>query len=290
MIEAYLIHLLILIGIYLILGLSLQITVGYGGILNLGHIAFFCIGAYASALLTMNGFPFFWAIILAGMIAMVSGFLLSLPSRKLKGDYLTLVTMGFGFVVYALALNWMSLTNGPIGIPGIPKPEIFGIIFGSNDMFLVLTIIFAAITYFCIHRITHSEFGKVLQATRDDELSAKALGKDTFRVKAYALASSAFFAGIAGSLYAHYITYIDPTSFTIFQLIPIITIVIVAGLASLKGTAIATVIIVLIPESLRFVGFPSSIVGPARQMLFALILILILLYKPKGFFGNVELE
>ncbi|MCK5320077.1 branched-chain amino acid ABC transporter permease, partial [Candidatus Parcubacteria bacterium] len=115
-------------------------------------------------------------------------------------------------------------------------------------------------------------------------------GKNAFKIKSIALATSAFFAGLAGSLYASYITFIDPSSFTLMQLIPVLSIVIIGGLASLKGTIIATVILTLLPESLRFVGFPSSIIGPARQMTYALILLLILIYKPKGFYGKVELE
>ncbi|HDI03246.1 MAG TPA: branched-chain amino acid ABC transporter permease, partial [Candidatus Pacearchaeota archaeon] len=128
-----------------------------------------------------------------------------------------------------------------------------------------------------------------LEAIRDDELATKVLGKNTFKMKSYALGISAFFAGIAGSLYAHYITFIDPSSFTLLQLIPVLAIVILGGLASLKGTILATVVMVLLPEPLRFIGFPSSIVGPARQIIYALILLLILIYKPKGFYGKVEL-
>ncbi|MGV8150868.1 MAG: branched-chain amino acid ABC transporter permease [Candidatus Woesearchaeota archaeon] len=290
MIDAYITHLLIMIGIYLVLALSLQLSIGFTGILNMGHVAFFCIGAYASALLTMNGVPFIWSLIAAGLMALIFGFLLSLPSRKLKGDYLALVTLGFSFVIYSIALNWMSLTRGPLGIPGISKPVIFGMKFSSNNMYLILVLIIVLITYLVLYRIVNTPFGKTLQAVRDDELAAKSLGKSTFRIKSYALAISAFFAGIAGSLYAHYITFIDPSSFTLTQLIPIIVIVIIGGLASLKGTILATIIIVLLPEPMRFIGFPSSIIGPARQIMFALILLLILLYRPKGLFGKIELE
>ncbi len=290
MIEAYFIHLLILIGIYLILAISLQLTIGFTGLLNLGHIAFFAIGAYTSALLALNGFPFWFAFVMAGIISMLFGFLLSWPTSKLKGDYLALATLAFSFVVYAVALNWMGLTRGPLGLPGIPKPVLFGISFSNNFSFLVLTLIVALLSYIIIRRITVSPFGKVLESVRDDELAAKVLGKNTFKMKTYALGISAFFAGIAGSLYAHYITFIDPSSFTLLQLIPVLTIVIIGGLASLEGTIIATVIIVLLPEPLRFIGFPSSIVGPARQIIYALILLLILLYKPKGFYGKVELK
>jgi len=290
MMEAYVIHLLILIGIYLILAISLQLAMGFAGLLNLGHIAFYAIGAYTSALLALNGFPFWLAFFLAGIVAMLFGFLLSIPTNKLKGDYLALATLAFTFVVYAVTLNWTSLTRGPLGLPGIPKPSLFGLSFSSNLSFLILTILIVFISYFIIKRLVDSPFGKVLESTRDNELATGVLGKNTFKVKTYALGISAFFAGIAGSLYAHYITFIDPSSFTILQLIPILAIVIIGGLASLKGTVLATIILVLLPEPLRFIGFPSSTVGPMRQIIYALILLLILIYKPKGFYGKVELE
>jgi branched-chain amino acid transport system permease protein len=290
MIEAYFIHLAILIGIYLILALSLQLALGYTGLINLGHIAFFGIGAYVSALLTLHGIPFLIAILLAGTISALFGFVLSIPTNKLKGDYLALATLAFTFVFYAVTLNWTALTGGPLGLPGIPKPSILGLSFSSNLSFLFLTMIIVLAVYFTIKKLVDSPFGKVLEATRDNELATKVLGKNTFKIKSIALATSAFFAGVAGSLYAHYITYIDPSSFTLMQLIPILAIVIIGGLASLKGTITATIFLILLPEPLRFIGFPSSIVGPMRQIIYALILLLILIYKPKGFFGKVELE
>jgi branched-chain amino acid transport system permease protein len=289
MISAYFIHLLVLIGIYLILSISLQLSVGFTGLLNLGHIAFYAIGAYTSALLALNGFPFWFCFLSAGILAMIFGFLLSLPTNKLKGDYLALATMGFSFVVYAVLLNWTSLTRGPLGLPGIPKPKIFGINFSDNLSFLILVVIIVLISYLIIKRITISPFGKVLEAIRDNELVVRVLGKNSFKMKSLALMISSFFAGISGSLYAHYITFIDPSSFTLLQLIPVLSIVIIGGLGSLEGTIIATIILVLLPEPLRFIGFPSSIVGPARQILYALLLLLILIYKPKGFYGRVSL-
>ncbi len=290
MISAYFIHLLILVGIYLILAISLQLAVGFTGLLNLGHIAFYCVGAYTSALLALQGFPFWFCFLSAGIVATLFGFLLSIPTNKLKGDYLALATLGFSFVIYAVALNWTSLTRGPLGLAGIPKPSLFGFTFSNNSSFLILTFAVALISYFLIKRIVASPFGKVLEATRDGELATKVLGKNTFKIKSYALGISAFFAGIAGSLYAHYISFIDPSSFTLLQLIPVLAIVIIGGLASLKGTVIAAVILVLLPEPLRFIGFPSSIVGPARQIIYALIMLAILIYKPRGFFGKIKLE
>ncbi len=215
---------------------------------------------------------------------------MSIPTNKLKGDYLALATIAFTFVVYVVSLNWVSLTRGPLGLPGIPKPSIFGLSFSSNLMFLILVAVITIVVYFIIKRVTSSPFGKVLEATRDNELATKVLGKNTFKIKSISLALSAVLAGIAGSLYAHYITYIDPSSFSMMQITPILCMVIIGGLASLRGTIIATIILTLLPEPLRFIGFSSSVVGPMRQIIYALILLIILVYKPKGFFGKVELE
>jgi len=289
MIEAYIIHLLILICIFIILSISLQLSIGFAGLLSLAHIAFYCIGAYTSALLALAGVPFWICIVLAGISAMIFGFLLSIPTNKLKGDYLALATLAFHIVVYAVALNWTGLTRGPLGLPGIPRPSIFGFVFSGNLSFLILTFIIMLICYFIAKLIISSPFGKALGAIRDDELSTKVLGKNTFKMKTYALGISALIAGIAGSLYAHYITFIDPSSFHLMQMVPILAIVIIAGLASLRGTIIVSIILVLLPEPLRFIGFPSSMVGPMRQIIYALILILILLYKPKGLFGKIKL-
>lgn len=290
MFSAYLIHLAILVGIYIILAISLQLAIGFTGLFNLGHIAFYCVGAYTSALFLLQGYAFWVAFLLAGILAMAFGLLISLPTNKLKGDYLALATMGFSFVVYAVALNWTGLTRGPLGLPGIPRPEIFGFGFNDNLSFLILVLAVAGMSYLIIKRISASPFGKVLEATRDDELAARVLGKNAFKMKTYALMVSAFFAGIAGSLYASYITFIDPSSFNLMQIIPILAIIIIGGLGSLEGTIIAAVILVLLPEPLRFIGFPSSVVGPARQIIYALLLLLILIYKPKGFYGRVKLE
>lgn len=290
MIEAYFIHLLILIGIYIILALSLQLSVGFSGLLNLGHVAFFAIGAYISALLVLGGVSFWIAFLSAGFIAMIFGFLLAFSTNRLKGDYLAIATLGFSFVVHAVVLNWTSLTRGPLGLPGIFRPVFFGISFSSNFSFLMLILVLVVLSYLIIRKITSSPFGKVLEAIRDDELAAKSLGKNTFKMKTCVLGISAFFAGIVGSLYASYITFIDPSSFTLLQLIPILSIVIIGGLASLKGTVIAAVVIVLLPEPLRFIGFPSSAIGPMRQILYALILLLILVYKSRGIDGRVELK
>ncbi len=290
MIPPYLTHILILVGIYIILATSLNLALGYTGLLNLGHIAFFGIGAYTSALLVGAGVPFFVAFISAGIVAAIFGYLLVRSTEKLKGDYLALATLAFNFVVVSIMLNWISLTRGPLGIPGISRPSFFGYSVSSNLSYLVFVIIICTIVVLILRKIVSSPFGRLLQATRDDEIGLRVLGKNTFALKWKAMTISAFFAGIAGSLFAHYISYIDPTSFSIMELILLLTIVIGGGVASLKGSVVASVIILLIPEMLRFVNIPSSIAGPVRQILYAVLLLAILLYKPRGIYGRVDLE
>lgn len=290
MIEAYLTHLLVLIVIYVILAISLNLALGYTGLLNLGHIAFFGIGAYTSALLTKAEVPFIVAFLFAGILASIFGYLLILATKKLKGDYLALATLGFSFVIGSLTLNLTGLTRGPLGIPGIAKPNIFGITISSNFSYLIFVLIIALLSVFIINRIVSSPFGRLLQAARDDETGLRVLGKDTGKLKYKAMTISAFFAGIAGSLFAHYITYIEPSSFYLSEIILILTIVIVGGIASLKGSIISTFVILSIPELLRFLALPSSILGPMRQIIYALILIGILLFRPRGLFGRVDLE
>jgi len=290
MISAYFGHLLIIIGIYIILAVSLNLALGFTGLLNLGHVAFFGIGAYTSALLTGAGVPFIAAFLLAGLLASVFGYLLVLATRKLKGDYLALATLGFSFVVTSVLLNWSSLTRGPLGIPGIQKPSILGLTISSNLAYLIFVAVVCTLSVLIIYLIVKSPFGRLLEATRDDEIGLRVLGKDTFMLKAKAMMISAFFAGLAGSLFAHYITYIDPSSFMLNEIILIFTIVIVGGIASIRGSVVATFIIIAIPEALRFVALPSSILGPMRQIIYALILLGILLYRPRGLFGRVDLE
>lgn len=286
----YVIHIAILVLIYIILSVSLNLALGYTGLLNLGHIAFFGIGAYTSALLVFAEYPYILALICAGLFASVFGYFLVAATNKLRGDYLALATLGFAFVVYSLFQNLREVTRGPLGLPGIPDPVIFGIVIDSSTKYFAFAFIMCALTIFIIYRIVSSPFGRLLQATRDDEVGVRVLGKNTFKLKFTAMMISAFFAGIAGSLFAHYISFIDPGTFYLNELIIVLTVVIVGGIASLRGSIIAPIIIVTIPELLRFVDLPSPVIGPIRQISYALILVAILLYRPRGIFGRIDLE
>lgn len=290
MFSAYLTHILIIVVIYIILALSLNLALGFTGLINLGHVAFFGLGAYTSALLNMAGVPFILSMLGGGMVASFFGFLLTKITKKLKGDYLAMATLGFSFVLYSIFLNWTNLTHGPMGIPGIPKPKFFGLAIHDNFTFLIFVIIIACLIYLILKKITNSPYGKLLEGVRDDALGLSALGKNVAKLKSQSLMLSAFFAGIAGSLFAHYISYIDPSTFYLTDLIVIFTITIVGGLGSLKGSIWAGIIIIILPELLRFIDLPSSIIGTMRQMIYAVILIIILLLKPRGLFGRIDLE
>ena len=284
--EAYIIHLLILIGIYAILAISLNLSMGFTGLLNIGHVAFYGIGAYTSALLALNlGVPFWPSLLIAGIVASFFGFLLAIPTLKLKGDYFAIATLGFAIVIENIFKNWISLTRGPLGLPGIPKPGIFGFSI-SGFSYLVLVAFFLLVVYLFSRHITNAPFGRVLKAIREDELAASSLGKNVVKYKTQILMISAFFAGIAGSLYAHYITFIDPSSFTIFESILIISMIIVGGLASIRGAVVGAVILVLLPELLRFLPLPSFAIGALRQMIYAGLLVFLLIKKPKGILGE----
>ena len=232
------------------------------------------------------GLPFWVAILVAGLFAAAMGYMVSVPARRLRGDYLALGTLGFAFIVEAVLKNWTDLTRGPLGIPGIPKPELFGYVFSGLESYLLLTLAFLAVTVFVVHRTVNSPFGRVLKAVREDETAAQALGKNTLRYKSLALSISAFFAGIAGSLYAHYITFIDPTSFSFPVLILLLSMVIIGGSASIKGSVVGAFLLILLPEPLRFIGLPSNLIGAGRQMIYAVLLLAILLRKPQGLFGE----
>ncbi|MFT4250046.1 MAG: branched-chain amino acid ABC transporter permease [Candidatus Woesearchaeota archaeon] len=289
--SAYLTHILIIIAIYAILAASYNLLLGNGGMLNLALVALFGIGAYTSAIFMMQlHLPYLVALLAAAIITASFAVALLYSTKHVKGDYLALATLGFSYVIGNILLNWTSVTRGALGIPGIPKPELLGVSITTNNHYLLFAAILATISVYTIHAVATSRFGRALQAARDDEAGAQMLGKNVLSIQAKTNAISGFFIGVAGSLYAHYISYIDPTSFMLLELVLLLTVVIVGGLASTKGSIAGVILIIGLGEALRFIGLPSSILGPARQIIYASILILILMNKPKGLFGKVSLQ
>lgn len=286
----YLIHLAILFAIYGILGVSLNLVVGYTGLLSVTHAAFYGIGAYATAiLLTQSGINFFLSIVLGIIIASVASFLIGIVLSRFKGDYYALGSFGFNVIVFSIFLNWQDLTRGPLGIPGISKPEFFGINLSSNFSFLILASLFLILIYFASRFIVRSSFGRVLKAIREDEQAIQVFGYNTLYYKLTIFVISAGMAATAGSLYASYITFIDPSSFTLMESIFILAIIILGGLANLRGSIIGALFLILLPEILRFVGLPMDIAAQMRQVIYGIILVLLMLYRPQGLVGEYKL-
>lgn len=287
----YLIHILVIAGIYVILAQSLNLILGYTGLPALGHGAFSCVGAYVSALLALQyGLTPWLGLIFGAAAATVLGFMVAVPCLRLKGDYLALATLGFAVIVYSIAKNWVDVTRGPLGLPGIPGFSIFGFELSSVWLYLALVALFVWLTTFVIRRVVDSPFGRILQGIREDEIVTAALGKDVNRHKIIVFMIGAFFAGIAGSLYAHYITFIDPSSFTIMESITILLMVVFGGMGSIKGSFVGAVVLVVLPELLRFLGLPSSIAAPLRQMIYGLLLTVLMLYRPQGLLGKFKFQ
>lgn len=283
----YFLHILVISGIYIILTLSLNLIVGFTGIPSLGHVAFACVGAYTSSLLALNWGMSPWIGIIAGAcIASLFGLIVGLASLRLKGDYLALATFGLGIIVYSVSKNWVALTRGPMGLPGIPGFTVFGWEVQSVWAYLIVVAVFTFITLFMINRIVNSPFGRILKSIREDELASLSIGKNVTKYKLIVFVVGAFFAGVAGSLYAHYITFIDPTSFTPTESIMILLMVVFGGMGSIRGSLIGAFALIAFPEMLRFLGLPSSYAAPLRQMIYGLLLIILMVKRPQGIIGK----
>ncbi len=286
----YIIHLAILICIYGILGLSLNLIVGYAGLLSITQAAFYGIGAYVTAiLLTTTGMNFFVALILGMIITAVLSLAIGFVLSKFKDDYYALGSFGFNVIIYSVFLNWQSLTRGPLGIPGIPRPSLFGFTFSDNLSFLILAIVLGLLVYGVCVFVTRSSFGRVLKAIREDEEAIRVFGYHTLWYKLAIFVIGAVLASVAGALFASYITFIDPSTFTLNESIFLLAIVILGGLANNKGAVLGAVCLILLPEILRFVGFPSDIAAQMRQVVYGVILIVLMLYRPQGLVGEYRL-
>ncbi|MBI5733055.1 branched-chain amino acid ABC transporter permease [Candidatus Jorgensenbacteria bacterium] len=287
---AYLIHLAILFVIYAILGISLNLVVGYTGLLSVTHAAFFGIGAYIVAILGMQfGLNFFVGLLLGVVVAGIISFLIGFVLSRLGGDYYVLGTVGFNYIVWSVLLNWQEVTRGPLGIPGISRPKLFGLDFTSNLAFLFLAVIILGAIYVFSQSIVTSSFGRVLKAIREDERAINVFGYNTLYYKLTIFMIAAAMAAIAGSLFASYITFISPATFMVMESVFILAIVILGGFANLKGSLLGALFLIFLPEALRFVGFTEDIAAQMRQAVYGLLLVVLMLYRPQGLLGEYKL-
>ena len=272
----YILHLAILIAIYTILAQSLSIVAGYSGQISLAHAGFFGIGAYTTALLSVNyGIPVWVTLPLAMLLSGIIAYIVSKIAVKTVDDYYIIITLGIQVVIFSIMNNWQEVTRGPLGIPGIPSIKIFGFAFDSKISFFILSAIIASLVWYLIHNLVSSPFGRVLKALSEDEVFTKSLGKNVYKAKIISFTISGMLASVAGVLYAHYISYIDPTSFTVDESIFILSIVIIGGMRNQTKIFLATVFLILLPEILRFIGMPSNIAANMRQIIYGIALVLV---------------
>lgn len=277
--DEYILNTAVVAGIYIILASSLNITNGYTGLFSFGHAAFYAIGAYSAAILaTRAGFPFLLTLPLAGLISAIFGAAIALPTLRLKGIFLALVTIGFQQITYLVIMNWIWLTRGPMGIPGIPPASFLGMELKSNLQYYYLILFLDIVVIFLISRIVDSRVGRTLVAIREDELAAQSVSVNPFTAKVLSFVLATFFAGIAGAFFAHHARFVSADSFKLEETFLILTMLIVGGMGSILGPVIGAIFLVVLPEVFRFLA-------EFRGVVYGLIMIGTILFRPEGIAG-----
>lgn len=269
------------VGIYALLAMGLNVAVGFTGLLNLGYAAFFAIGAYTYALLSIHAScPFWMGLPIAGIASMLFGFLIGIPSIRVRGDYLAITTLGFGEIVRIAFNNLDRWTGGPNGLLGIKRPSFFGWSFSVNATpYFYLVLVLVAVTAYLLFRMSDSKIGRALIAIREDELAAGCMGVPTLRIKLYAFGLSSFIAGIAGAVFASKQTIVTPDSFDFVLSVLILAMVVLGGMGNIWGSALGALVLGILPELLRSFAM-------YRMLIFGLLMILMMIFRPQGILGG----
>ncbi len=290
--------------IWAILAVSLNLVIGFTGLLSVGHVGFFGIGAYTVAILTSDaayeqlrteaiptfGWPFFVALPLAVIITGVVAIAVGIVFNRFRDDIYVLVSFGFAIIAFNLFLNLRSVTRGAFGIHEIARPEIGGWVFDGELQFLALVFAFLALVVLISWFIVTSSFGRVLTAIREDEQATEVFGYQVTHFKLAIWVISAMMAGLAGGLFASWTTFIDPNSFILLESMLLVSIVILGGLATIWGSILGAMVFVLLEEGMRFIGFlPAEYVGQARQVVLGILLVVLMLFRPQGLVGRFKL-
>lgn len=283
--------LLILIysGIYALMSIGQNVITGYGGMLSLTQAGFFAIGSYATAILTTQFGWSFWATLpVAFVVSALFGLLIGLPTLRLKGDYLAIATLGFGEIVRNVLNNWDSLTNGPMGIQRIPMPVILGFTINpyKKYAFLVMVVVFVIIAYILFQRLARSRMGRALAAVREDEIAAQSMGINITKYKVYAFILGASVAGIAGSLQAAFTLSVTPGTYTFMVSVMVLCMVVLGGMGNFKASILGAFIIQFISYFPQLTGLSSVIPPQFKQILFGLILVVMMIWRPQGILGR----
>lgn len=288
MIE-FILLLVIYIGIFSILSLSLNLIAGYTGLLSLCHAAFMAIGAYTTAIiLKATQMDLIFILLISGLISSIFGVLIGLPTLRLKGDYLAIATLGFGEIIRNILINWDNVTGGPMGISNIPYPKVIfmNLLSSSKVQHVIIIWLFVFITFWIIRRLMRSRFGRALEAIREDEIAAFAMGINVTKYKIFSFSIGAFFAGIAGSLWAVYNQTVTPASFTFMMSVLILCMVVLGGMGNHLAVILGAVIVVLSSEFPRLLGFSHIIPPQINQIMFGMILVVMMIYRPQGLLGR----
>ncbi|MCB6366760.1 branched-chain amino acid ABC transporter permease [Intestinibacillus massiliensis] len=282
--SSYILRIMTICFMYVMIALSLNLLTGFLGLMTLGHAAFWGIGAYTAALIaTRAGLGMGACMVAAAIVAGVFSLLLGGAALKLKGYFLTIVTLGFCEIIRLVEMNWTGLTRGPLGIPGIPSPNFFGIDLSSNTQIYFVMLVLVILSALVIYSIVHSRIGTAIMAIREDDLAAQAMGVNVFKYKIMVFIISSMIVGVAGAFYAHYINYIDPTSFTTAASTDMLVMAIFGGLGSIPGTILGASILTIIPETIRALGM-------YRNLFYGILIVVLMMVKPDGILGNVNFK
>ncbi|BCB96388.1 branched-chain amino acid ABC transporter permease [Dissulfurispira thermophila] len=280
--KDYYIDVLIMSGIYILLALGLNIIVGFTGLLNLGFAAFYAIGAYTYAIFnTKVGLGFWASLPISASFAAIAGLLLAIPALRLRGDYLAIVTLGFGEIVRLILNNWDSLTNGPNGITGIARPLFAGFSLAQLKYYYYLVFIIVIFSIVIIRRIELSRIGRAWIAIKENEIAASSMGINTTKYKLYAFTFGTFWAGIAGILFSAKMQFVSPESFTFMESILILSMIILGGIGNTYGAIIGAFILVILPEVLREVQL-------YRMLILGIGLVFLMIFRPQGILGGAK--
>ena len=284
-VSNYWISVAVFFGIYALLGLSLNVILGYAGLFQLGHAAFWAVGAYTTAILnTRYGIPILITLPISALVSALFAILITKPILHLRGDYLCLVTIGFGEIVRLFLFNDpFGITGGINGIRGIDRPNIFGFILHQPIHYYYLTMAFVAFTILAMRRLENSRLGRAWVYVREDELAAETMGIDTTQVKLLAFIIGAAWAGVAGTLYASRYTVIAPETFSFWNSCVIFCIVIIGGVGSIPGVLVGTLGMIVLPELLRDV---LEAVVQWRMLVFGAAMVLMMIFRPEGFWPS----
>lgn len=297
----YFLHLLIYLDIYIIVALSLNMVVGYCGLLTLAHASYFAVGSYAYALATLKlGWGFFPAVALGAGVAAALSLAVSLPAWRFKGDFFIMVSLSVQALLFSLFHNWSSpgtepgtwvnLTNGPFGLAGIPQPAILGIKIATLSSVSMLSVVLAGVCALLAWLLLSSPWGRLLKAIRDDELATRGLGKNVRVAKIEAFAVACGMVAVAGALYASYVSYIDPSTAALDESILMLCMVIVGGVGNFRGPLVGALVLLAIPEALRFADIPDTMAANIRLTAYGLLLILMMHFRPQGLAGEYRIE